>query len=61
MVVGLEGERKLLGEDDQGIAIFDRGERLKKLEDDDEEDVKDTGRSSARKARLYEREDADDD
>ncbi|KAF7190164.1 Ribosome biogenesis protein bms1 [Pseudocercospora fuligena] len=60
MVVGLQGERKLLGEDDQGIALFDRGERLKNLEDD-EEDVKDTGRSSARKARIYEREDAEDD
>ncbi|KXS96016.1 hypothetical protein AC578_3900 [Pseudocercospora eumusae] len=60
MVVGLQGERKLLGEDDQGIALFDRGERLKKLEDDEEE-VKDTGRSSARKARIYEREDAESD
>ncbi|EME86055.1 uncharacterized protein MYCFIDRAFT_131135 [Pseudocercospora fijiensis CIRAD86] len=59
LVVGLQGERKLLGEDDQGIALFDGGERLKKLEDD--EDVKDTGRSSARKARIYERDDAEDD
>lgn len=59
MVVGLQGERKLLGEDDQGIALFGRGERLKKL-DVDEEESKDTGRSSARKARLYERDDAQD-
>ncbi|EGP83848.1 uncharacterized protein MYCGRDRAFT_101428 [Zymoseptoria tritici IPO323] len=47
MVVGLQGERRLLGQDDQGISLFDRGERLKQLDDD--EDVQDTGRRSARK------------
>jgi ribosome biogenesis protein BMS1 len=57
LVVGLQGERRLLGEDEQGISLFDRGEKLKKLEDD--EDIGNTGRKSARKATLYER-DGDD-
>ncbi|KAK4633861.1 Ribosome biogenesis protein bms1 [Fulvia fulva] len=59
MVVGLQGERRLLGEDDQGIALFDRGERLRQL--DDEEDVQDTGRKTARKPTIAHREGDEDD
>ncbi|KAK4504946.1 hypothetical protein PRZ48_002909 [Zasmidium cellare] len=58
MVVGLQGGRKLLGEDDQGIALFDRGERLRQLDD---EDIQDTGRTSARKPTVIERDDQDDE
>ncbi|CAK3809347.1 ribosome biogenesis BMS1 [Lecanosticta acicola] len=63
MVVGLQGERRLLGEDDQGIALFDRGERLKQLEDEDEDedDVQDTGRKSARNAKTADREEDEDE
>lgn len=60
MVVGLQGERRLLGEDDHGIALFDRGERLKQV--DDEEETDNTGRKSSRTARLADREaDQDED
>lgn len=58
MVVGLQGERRLLGEDDHGIALFDRGERLRQV--DDEQETEDTGRKSSRTARLANRE-ADED
>jgi ribosome biogenesis protein BMS1 len=57
MVVGLQGERRILGEDDHGISLFNRGERLNKVEDDD---AGDTGRSSRRKPAVVER-DGDDD
>ncbi|KAK5118725.1 hypothetical protein LTR85_007931 [Meristemomyces frigidus] len=46
MVVGLQGERRLLGEDEQGITLFEKGGRLQDVAD---EDVQDTGRSSRRK------------
>ena len=46
--------RRLLGEDDQGIALFDRGERLKEIPDDT--DIHDTGRKDRRKPRVMERD-----
>lgn len=51
MVVGLQGERKQV--EDNGIALFDDGRRIKSLDDDD---ATNTGRKAARKATLYERE-----
>lgn len=56
MVVGLQDERRLLGEDDRGISLFSRGERLKQLDDADFED---TGRQSARKPTAIARDDED--
>lgn len=62
MVVGLQSGRRLLGEDDQGIALFNRGERLKDVPDDP--DVHDTGRKDRRKPTVMDREgdgDSEDD
>ena len=52
MVVGLQGERRLLGEDEHGISLFNSGERLSRIEDDE---IVDTGRSSKRKPAVMER------
>ncbi|KAL8645270.1 MAG: hypothetical protein Q9226_007375, partial [Calogaya cf. arnoldii] len=49
MVVGLQGERRLLGEAEDGVRLFSGGERL--MEQDDPEEV-DNGRSGSRHARL---------
>ena len=57
MVVGLQGGRRALGEDDQGINLFNRGERLNKVEDDDEGNI---GRSSRRQPAMLE-EDGDEE
>ncbi|TKA30060.1 hypothetical protein B0A50_02779 [Salinomyces thailandicus] len=59
MVVGLQGERRMLGEDDRGISLFQKGEKLHKLDDVDDH-VPDTGRIGHRKVRMAERE-ADED
>ena len=58
MMVGLQGGRKLLGEDDQGISLFGKGMRIQNL-DDDEEEVQDTGRKGRRTARFAEGHDGD--
>lgn len=57
MVVGLQSERKMLGEDDRGITLFNNGGRLNGVEDDEEGN---TGRKSRRKAAVLER-DAEED
>jgi len=59
MMVGLQGGRKLLGEDDQGISLFGKGMRIQNLEDDDEEEAHDTGRKGRRTARFAEGNDGD--
>jgi ribosome biogenesis protein BMS1 len=53
MVVGLQGERRMLGEDDRGISLFNSGERISRVEDDD---VGNTGRKSKRKPAVIERD-----
>jgi ribosome biogenesis protein BMS1 len=58
MVVGLQAERKLLGEDDQGIALFNRGEKLREVADDDE--AQNTGRKDRRKPSVMERDEDDE-
>lgn len=50
MMVGLQGGKKMLGEDDQGISLFGKGQRIQNLEDED--DVQDTGRKGRRTARF---------
>ncbi|KAK4553724.1 Glycoside hydrolase 2 (Mannanase, beta-galactosidase) [Recurvomyces mirabilis] len=60
MVVGLQGGRRILGADEEGIALFDNGERLQHV--DDEEEVANTGRSSRRRPTVADRgEDEEDD
>jgi ribosome biogenesis protein BMS1 len=59
MMVGLQGGRKLLGEDDQGISLFGKGQRIQNLDDDDEGEVQDTGRKGRRTARFAEGQDGE--
>ncbi|KAL8789412.1 MAG: hypothetical protein Q9213_001169 [Squamulea squamosa] len=51
MVVSLQGERRLLGEAEDGVRLFSGGKRLMN-QDDPEEEVVDNGRSDLRSARL---------
>ena len=57
MMIGLQGGRKLLGEDDGGFRLFSGGKVVHKIEDDD---VEDTGRRSHRTARTADAEEVDD-
>jgi ribosome biogenesis protein BMS1 len=52
MVVGLQGERKLLGEADAGVRLFRGGEAIAKTDDEDKE----AGRKNRRQVRFLERE-----
>ncbi|KAJ2970237.1 hypothetical protein NQ176_g8286 [Zarea fungicola] len=52
MIIGLQGERRLLGQTDEGLQIFQGGETIKDIP----QEVEDTGRKTQRKARLAERE-----
>lgn len=56
MMIGLQGGRKLLGEDDRGFRLFSGGDVINKIEDD----VEDTGRRSHRTARTTEADEVDD-
>ena len=51
LMLGLQGERRLLGETDDGVRLFQGGESILDRHDD-----VDAGRSSARKVRVVERE-----
>ncbi|KAG8528453.1 uncharacterized protein KY384_007371 [Bacidia gigantensis] len=55
MVVGLQGERRLLGQAENGVRLFTDGNLM---QDDPEVDM---GRKEPRKARITEREAADED
>ncbi len=55
LIVGLQGERKLLGQTDEGVRLFNDGAAIKKIEEDN-----DTGRKEPRKARFVQK-DADSD
>ncbi|KAF4626562.1 hypothetical protein G7Y89_g11595 [Cudoniella acicularis] len=55
LIVSLQGERKLLGETEEGVRLFSGGEAIKQVSTD-----KDTGRKQQRSARFVER-DADSD
>ncbi|PGH18334.1 hypothetical protein AJ80_04512 [Polytolypa hystricis UAMH7299] len=50
LVVGLQGERKLLGQAQSGVRLFRDGEAVKAIAADDNDD--DTGRKSRRRPRL---------
>lgn len=56
MVVGLQSERRLLGEAEDGVQLFSGGNMLKGGNEGDEED---TGRRETRKARVIGREEND--
>lgn len=51
LVVGLQGERRLLGEADQGVRLFRGGEAIGQINEDDE-----TGRKHKRQARIADAE-----
>ncbi|OAA61405.1 Ribosome biogenesis protein BMS1/TSR1 [Cordyceps fumosorosea ARSEF 2679] len=57
MIIGLQGERRLLGQTDEGLQLFQGGEAIK----DVPQEAEDTGRKTQRKARLAEREGDDDE
>lgn len=58
LVVGLQGERRLLGEADGGLRLFGDGKAVQHLADT--QDMEDSGRKVQRKPRLVER-DANDE
>ncbi|OAR00078.1 hypothetical protein LLEC1_05382, partial [Akanthomyces lecanii] len=58
MIIGLQGERRLLGQTDEGLQLFQGGETIKDVPQEEEN----TGRKTQRKARVAEREgDVDED
>ncbi|KAF2479452.1 hypothetical protein BDY17DRAFT_257160 [Neohortaea acidophila] len=57
MVVGLQGERRMLGQDERGISLFNRGERLKEVEDEEGN----TGRKSRRQPAVIDQDNEEGD
>ncbi|KAK5001423.1 hypothetical protein LTR28_012665, partial [Elasticomyces elasticus] len=51
LVVGLQGERRLLGADENGIQLFDHGQKIRQIDAGDSEDGN-TGRAAQRKPRI---------
>ncbi len=58
MMIGLQGGRKLLGEDDRGFRLFSGGKLVEN--NDIEDDLADTGRTSQRQARTADADEIDD-
>ncbi|KAF6802505.1 ribosome biogenesis protein [Colletotrichum sojae] len=56
LIVGLQGERKLLGQTEEGVQLFKGGERIKQIAEEE-----DTGRKTHRHARLADRDGESDD
>ena len=56
MIVNLQAERRLLGQMENGVQLFEGGEQVKNVGE-----VEDTGRKSQRKARIAERDNEDED
>ncbi|KAH7145759.1 hypothetical protein B0J13DRAFT_326989 [Dactylonectria estremocensis] len=56
MIVGLQAERKLLGQTEDGVQLFKGGEQIKEVAEEE-----DTGRKTHRKARFAERDEEDDE
>ncbi|WQF83423.1 Putative ribosome biogenesis protein Bms1/Tsr1 [Colletotrichum destructivum] len=52
LIVGLQGERKLLGQTEEGVQLFKGGEQVKQIAEDN-----DTGRKTHRQARFADRDD----
>lgn len=55
LIIGLQSERRLLGQTEDGVQLFRGAEKVKQLEE------KDTGRKQPRTARFAERDEGDDD
>ncbi|KAL7796521.1 DUF663 domain-containing protein [Trichoderma ceciliae] len=55
MIIGLQAERRLLGQTEDGVQLFRGGKEVKALDEGE-----DTGRKEQRKARIAEREEGDD-
>ena len=55
LIIGLQGERRLLGETEDGVQLFAGGDQVKAVEDES------TGRKSRRKVRFAERDEESDD
>ncbi|KAK6211835.1 Glycoside hydrolase 2 (Mannanase, beta-galactosidase) [Pestalotiopsis sp. IQ-011] len=56
LIVGLQGERRLLGHTEDGMQLFRGGEKITALPEEE-----DTGRKTQRNARFAERQEGDDD
>lgn len=56
MIIGLQGERRLLGQTDEGLQLFQGGETIKDVPQEEN-----TGRKTQREARMAEREGNDDE
>ncbi|KAG6007885.1 hypothetical protein E4U43_000243 [Claviceps pusilla] len=56
MIVGLQGERRLLGQMEDGVQLFSGGQKINAIEEKE-----DTGRKTQRRARFAERDEDDDD
>ncbi|KAK3390560.1 hypothetical protein B0H63DRAFT_466011 [Podospora didyma] len=56
LIIDLQGERRLLGQTDQGVKLFASGEQITKVPEEN-----DTGRKSQRRARFAARDEGDDD
>ncbi|KAK1596294.1 AARP2CN domain-containing protein [Colletotrichum navitas] len=52
LIVGLQGERKLLGQTEEGVQLFKGGEQIKQVPEEE-----DTGRKTPRHARFADRDD----
>lgn len=56
LIIGLQGERKLLGQTEDGMQLFRGGEKIRNVPEEE-----DTGRKSQRTARFAERDDDEED
>ncbi|KAL1851653.1 hypothetical protein VTK73DRAFT_9389 [Phialemonium thermophilum] len=72
LIIDLQGERRLLGQTEQGVQLFSGGEQITHVPDDDDDhdneeggrkddDENNTGRKTPRKARFAERDEGDSD
>ncbi|KAK0620313.1 hypothetical protein B0T14DRAFT_521062 [Immersiella caudata] len=56
LIIDLQGERRLLGQTDQGVKLFSTGQQITQIPEEE-----DTGRKTKRKARFAERGDSEDE
>ena len=56
LIIDLQGERRLLGQTDQGVKLFASGQQINQVTEET-----DSGRKTQRKARFAEREDSEDE
>jgi len=63
LIISLQGERKLLGQTEEGIRLFGGGGTLKNVAEDENTapEVEDTGRKHQRSARFVERDEESED